>query len=252
LPGIESWYDLGNKSKTRHTGVDKVKQVAEHVNLITRYIPYIQTNFVMGLDGDMGPEPFELTKMFIDLAPSAFPAYSLLSAFGRAAPMNLDYQRAGRVLPFPFHFLNNNHAMNVVPKHYSWPEFYDGLVDVTSYSFSWRAIGRRFAATRTTLPKWMNVMRAVSSEGFGRIKYHTTMRGLLDTDKSVRGFMEGTTTELPKFYHDRIRTELGSLYDQLPPGAIMHDPNAYLKTSGEAAPVALRPGMRTERPVRTA
>jgi hypothetical protein len=32
----------------------------------------------------------------------------------------------------------------------------------------------------------------------------------------------------------------------------MHDPNAYLKTSGEAAPIALRPGMRTARPVRTA
>lgn len=252
LPGIESWYDLGNKSKTRRTGLDKVKQVAEHVNLITRYIPYIQTNFVLGLDGDMGTEPFELTKQFIDLAPGAFPAYSLLSAFGRAAPMNLDYQRAGRVLPFPFHFLNNNHAMNVVPKHYSWSEFYDGLVDVTRYSFSWRAIGRRFAATRTTIPKWMNVMRAVSSEGFGRIQYHTTVRRLLDTDKSVRAFMEGATTELPKFYHDRIRKELGPLYAHLPPGAIMHDPNAYLKTSGELPRVALRPGMRTERATHTA
>ena len=54
LPGIESWYDLGNKSKTRRTGMDKVEQVSEHVNLILRYIPYIQTNFVLGLDGDQG------------------------------------------------------------------------------------------------------------------------------------------------------------------------------------------------------
>jgi hypothetical protein len=74
------------KSKTRRTGMDKVTQVAEHVNLILRYIPYIQTNFVLGLDGDQGSEPFELTKKFLDLAPGAFPAYSLLSAFGRAAP----------------------------------------------------------------------------------------------------------------------------------------------------------------------
>ncbi len=73
LPGIESWYDLGNKSKTRRTGMDKVKQVADHVNMILRYIPYIQTNFVLGLDGDMGPEPFELTKTFIDLAPGRSP-----------------------------------------------------------------------------------------------------------------------------------------------------------------------------------
>ena len=90
LPGIESWYDLGNKSKTRRTGQDKVKQVSEHVNMILRYIPYVQTNFVLGLDCDKGPEPFELTKQFLDLSPGAFPAYSLLSAFGQAAPLNLE------------------------------------------------------------------------------------------------------------------------------------------------------------------
>ncbi len=234
LPGIESWYDLGNKSKTRRTGMDKVKQVSEHINLIQRYIPYIQTNFVLGLDSDMGPEPFELTKKFIDLSPGAFPAYSLLSAFGRAAPMNLDYQRAGRVLPFPFHFLNNNHAMNVRPKNYSWTEFYDRLVDVTSYSFSWRAIGRRFGATPRGIPRWMNVMRAISSEGFGRIRYHTTMRRLLDTDPAVRAFMNGETDRLPDFYRNRIRDELGPLYAYLPEGALMHDPNAYLKASTES------------------
>ena len=243
LPGIESWYDLGNKSKTRQKGMDKVRLVADHVNMILRYIPYIQTNFVLGLDGDMGPEPFELTKTFIDLAPGAFPAYSLLSAFGRAAPSNLDYQRADRVLPFPFHFLNNNHAMNVRPKNYSWTEFYDGLIDVTSYSFSWRAIARRIPATATAIPKWMNFVRAVSSEGFGRIKYHTTIRRLLDTDASVRAYFEGETTELPEFYLNRVRQELGPMFDHLPAGALYHDQNAYLGTVIEEpamAPVPLR------------
>jgi hypothetical protein len=237
LPGIESWYDLGNKSKTSRTGMDKVKQVSDHVNMILRYIPYIQTNFVVGMDGDSGDEPFELTKKFIDLSPGAFPAYSLLSAFGRAAPMNLDYQKAGRLLPFPFHFLNNNHAMNVKPLNYSWTKFYDHVVDVTRYSFSWKAIARRIPATPTTIPKWMNVMRAISSEGFGRIKYHTTIRKLLDTDKSVRAYMDGETTVLPEFYHNRIRTELGSLYQWLPEGGLNHDPNAYLKSTTEATPL---------------
>ena len=243
LPGIESWYDLGNKSKTRQKGMDKVKQVADHVNMILRYIPYIQTNFVLGLDGDMGPEPFELTKTFIDLSPGAFPAYSLLSAFGRAAPMNLDYQRAGRVLPFPFHFLNNNHAMNVRPKNYKWGEFYDGLIDVTSYSFSWRAIARRIPATPTAIPKWMNVVRAMSSEGWGRIDSHTKIRKLIDTDRSVRAYLDGETTVLPEFYHNRIRHDLGPMYQYLPEGAIYHDPTAYLSSVAEEpalAPVALR------------
>lgn len=244
LPGIESWYDMGNKSKTRHSGLDKVKQVAEHVNMILRYVPYIQTNFVLGLDSDMGDEPFELTKQFLDLSPGAFPAFSLLSAFGRAAPLNLELQRAGRVLPFPFHFLNNNHAMNVRPLNYDWPTMYDHVVDVTRYAFSWKAIMRRIPATRTMIPKWMNVIRSISSEGFGRIAYHTMMRGLLDTDPAVRGFMEGETTELPEFYSNRIKTELGSLYQHLPEGGLMHDQNAYLHS--EAAEVAA--GMIAIRP----
>ena len=242
LPGIESWYDLGNKSKTgKMTGMDKVRQVADHVNLILRYIPYIQTNFVLGLDVDEGPEPFELTKRFLDLAPGAFPGYSLLSAFGQAAPLNLEYQRANRVIPFPFHFLNNNHAMNVKPKNYAWPDFYDRVIDLTRYTFSWRAIYRRYRAIEETIPKWMNVVRAISSEGFGRIEYFTNLRRLLDTDRQLRSYFEQETTELPQFYIDRMRKELGAMWQWLPEGALHHDPNAYLNSQKAAAatPVSL-------------
>jgi hypothetical protein len=235
LPGIESWYDLGNKAKTKRTGIDKVRQVADHVNMILRYIPYIQTNFVLGLDGDEGPEPFELTRTFIDLAPGAFPGYSMLTAYGRAAPMNLEYQRAGRVLPFPFHFLNNCHAMNVRPKNYSLTTFYDHLIALTDYSFSWRAIARRVPATRTIIPKWMNVLRATSSEGFGRLRYHRTIRRLLDTDRWVRAFMEGESEVLPEFFAARIRRDLGPAYQFLPEGALVHDQNAYLHATAATA-----------------
>src|SRR5205807_2162729 len=114
----------------------------------------------LGLDSDAGPEPFELTKRFVDRTPGAFPGYSLLSAFGRAAPLNLEYQRTGRVLPFPFHFLDNNHAMNVKPKNYAWRDFYDHVIGLTRYTFSGRAIVRRFRATNAAIPRWMNVVRA--------------------------------------------------------------------------------------------
>jgi hypothetical protein len=233
LPGIESWFDLGNKSKTgRHRGMDKVRQVSEHVNTIMRYIPYVQANFVLGLDVDEGDEPFELTKRFLDLAPGAFPGYSLLSAFGQAAPLNLEYQRAGRVLPFPFHFLNNNHAMNVRPKNYDWRTFYDHVIDLSRYTFSWRAIARRFVAVRERIPRWMNVVRAVSSEGFGRIRYYSLVRRLLDTDRPVRQFFEGETRTIPRFYVDRVRQDLGVLWRLLPQGALEHDHTAYLRKQG--------------------
>ena len=228
LPGIESWYDLGNKSKTgRAKGIDKVEQVSDHVNTILRYIPYVQTNFVLGLDGEAGAEPFELTKRFVDRAPGAFPGYSLLSAFGRAAPLNLEYQRANRVLPFPFHFLDNNHAMNVRPENYSWPDFYDHVIDVTKYSFSARAILARLRGTSTVIPKWMNVVRAMSSEGFGRIRYYGEVRRRLDADPQLRRYFEQETTELPDFYREQIRKDLGPLWQWLPEGALSHDQNAY-------------------------
>jgi hypothetical protein len=102
LPGIESWYSYGNKSKMgRSTGLEKVIQASKHINMILEYIPYVQVNFVLGLDVDQGSEPFELTKQFLDRSPGAFPGFSLFTAFGRAAPLNLELQRDGRVLPFP-------------------------------------------------------------------------------------------------------------------------------------------------------
>ncbi|MFQ5651514.1 MAG: B12-binding domain-containing radical SAM protein [bacterium] len=235
LPGIESWYDLGNKSKTgNRAGMDKVRQVSEHVNLIMTYIPYVQANFVLGLDTDQGTEPFELTKRFLDLAPAAFPAYSQLSAFGRAAPLNLEYQKTDRVLPFPFHFLNNNHAMNVRPRNYEWPEFYDNLIDLTEYTFSWRAIYRRFTTMKVAIPRWMNFVRAVSSEGFGRLRYYKEIRRRLDRDPQFRPYFEQETTDLPQFYVDRIKNDLGPLWEWLPEGALTHDPTEYLKSETAA------------------
>ncbi|RMD94811.1 MAG: radical SAM protein, partial [Calditrichaeota bacterium] len=136
MPGIESWFDMGNKSKTgKKMGIEKVKQVADHINMILSYIPYLQANLVFGLDNDEGPDPFELTKLFVDLAPGAYPAYTLLSAFGQAAPLNLEYQRENRIIPIPFHFLNTQHAMNVRPKNYEWVEFFEYLCDLTSHTF---------------------------------------------------------------------------------------------------------------------
>ena len=245
LPGIESWYDLGNKSRTgKMQGLNKVDAVAEHVNMILRYVPYVQTNFVLGLDVDEGPEPFELTKRFIDKAPGAFPGFSLLSAFGRAAPLNLEYQRSNRVLPFPFPFLDNNHAMNVKPRNYSWNDFYDHVIDLTKYTFSWPSIYKRFKAGSAALSRWMNVVRAVSSEGFGRIEHFQELRGRLDRDRQVQAYLARDTSELPSFYLNKVREDMGAFWQWLPEGALNHDQNAYLNSEPEAALIR-EPSIRT-------
>ncbi len=230
LPGIETWYDLGNKSKaTRTKGMERVKQVADQANMIMQYVPYLQTNFVFGLDSDFGSEPFELTKKFIDLSPGSFPGYSLLSAFGEAAPLNLRYQEDQRVLPFPFHFLNNHLAMNVKPKNYDWVAFYDQIIGITEYSFSWKAIYKRVMANSKSTAKWLNFVRAITHEGSGRIKYFKKVRENLKNDPSFRDYFEGESTQLPEFYLDIIKKDLGYMWKWLPDGAIYHDHHAYLK-----------------------
>jgi hypothetical protein len=243
LPGVESWYDLGNKSRSAHLGAEaKMNQVSEQVNMILRDVPYIQTNFVLGLDSDSGDEPFELTKRFVDQSPGAFPGYSLLTSFGEAAPLNLEYQREGRVIPFPFHFLNNHLAMNLKPKNYEWVDFYDKVIDLTEYTFSKKAIYRRFKASPSFTAKWMNFMRAVSSEGHGRLRFYKMVRKNLVEDRAFRSYFESETKELPQFYKNIIQKDLGVWWQWLPKGALEHNPNAYLNKSLHQPKAKAMPG----------
>jgi hypothetical protein len=213
-------------------GLDKVREVSEHVNVILRYVPYVQTSFLFGLDIDEGPEPFELTKRFVALTPGAYPSFQFLTAFGRAAPLNLDLQRANRVLSIPFHVLDNTHATNVRPKNYTWLEFYDLVIDLATRSLLGGAMWRRFGAgSGAQGARWLNLLRSLSSGGLGWIRHSRLIRRRIASDRQVRGYFEQETTEVPRFYEDEVRMALGRLWDWLPAGAMKHDPNAYLKAS---------------------
>lgn len=228
LPGIESWFDLGNKSKTGSMmGMEKVRKISDEVNTILRYIPYVQANFVFGLDTDEGTEPFELTKRFVDMTPGVYPAYNIVTAYGRAAALNLDYQRANRVIPIPFHFMNNL-CTNVRPSNYSWTEFYIYMIDLNDHAFSWKSIVNRCRVNKEPIPRWTNVVRGIEAR-VGKMKMHREMIRQFDTNPKFRAYFEQETTELPEFYVSRIRNDLGPLWEWLPEGALHYDPNAYLK-----------------------
>jgi hypothetical protein len=225
LPGIESWYDYGNKSKTsRVSGMERVEQVADHVNRVLARIPFVQTNFILGLDCDAGAEPFELTKSFLDLTPGAYPAFSLFTCYGRASPLNLELQRAGRVNAMPFHFLDSNHGMNIKPAHYGWGDFYDLVADLTRYALGTRGAWRRFRANEGVTARLFNLFRGATT---GRPKYQAAMARMIRTDPAMRAFLDGETRAIPAFFEARIRADLGPLWDALPPGSLDHDPNAY-------------------------
>jgi hypothetical protein len=228
LPGIESWYSTGNKTKTiKILGLEKVKQISEQINIIQKYIPYIQTNFVFGLDCDYGDEPFELTKEFLIRSPGAFPAYSLITCFGDAAPINHGLQQQGRVLPIPFHFLNTHRACNVLPLNYEVVEFYEKFLDLLEFTFSAKMTLKRFLAVADTQTKFLNLVRAISSEGLGKIKYYKMLIHRLKNDKSVYQYFSQGGSEVPEFLVKKIKDDLGIFWTHLPKNALIHNPNTY-------------------------
>ena len=94
--------------------------------------------------------------------------------------------------------------MNVKPRNYDWVSFYDKVIDLTEYTFSVKAIYRRFRDSAGSTSKWMNLMRAISSEGYGRLRFYRQIRENLVHNKSFRSYFEGETTELPVLYKNII------------------------------------------------
>jgi hypothetical protein len=131
------------------------------------------------------------------------------------------------VLPFPFHFLDSK-TMNVRPKNYTWPEFYNHVIELEKHTFSPKAIANRLMANNGAVPRWLNFVRGISTEGLGRIRFHQEVLHRLLTDIEVRKYFEQETTVLPRYYRDQIRKDLGALSSWLPESSFDHDPHAYL------------------------
>lgn len=222
LPGIESWFDFNQKStQSKGFGRDKVREVADQVALVARYIQYVQVNFIFGLDSDMGPLPFELTKSFVDLVPEIYPNYQIITAYGNSTPLNQQYQNEERVIDIPFTFLDCHLVSNIRLKNYTPTEFYDCLIDLVKYSFSARLMWKRFKANHYILARWMNLLHSVSYEKYVT-KTHVAIRDRYATDREFQAFYSGETTKPPSFYVHRVKAGMGSFYEYLPPKVLKY------------------------------
>lgn len=235
FPGVESWFDYNNKAKQKKTdtGLEKVRRVADHCNLIMQYVPYLQTNFIFGWDSDEGAEPFELTKRFLDLAPGVYPKYSLLTAFGASAPLSRQYIREGRLLDLPFQFLDGYSGINVKTRNYTHAELFDHMADLMQYTVSPGLVWRRFKANGSAMARYGNLLRAHSKErnagaGQGMVDHYREMHQRLTSDPEFISFFGGETSKPPAYYVDRVQDALGPLSEHLPEKVL-----AYLR-SGEA------------------
>jgi hypothetical protein len=121
----------------------------------------------------------------------------------------------------------------VRPLNYSWDSFYANVEHLAGYIQAPARLAKRFVANRGWPTRLLNLVRTTSSQ---RAQFQGKMRRLLIEDQDLRAFLDGRSTELPGFYRKRLQRQLGALWEALPDGALMHDPNAYLKrTEGRHA-----------------
>jgi hypothetical protein len=217
--GIESWFAFNGKARQGdRVGHDKVRSVAAHVDLVTRYVPYVQANFVWGLDQDAGPAPFELTKRFIDLAPAAFPSHSLYTAYGDSAPQSRALALEGRVLEVPFHCQDTSSIHNVRLRHYGAADFYALMADVVRHSYARGAAFARFAASAHSLAspgRWMGLVRSLTEAW--RIGHFARLATRFAREVEFQAFAAGDGAPAPASLRDRVRADLGAFYEELPP-----------------------------------
>ena len=230
MPGIESWFDCGAKSKTGSaTGLEKVKQVAEQMNMIHRYIPQVHANLIFGRDCDEGTDPFTLTKRFIDLAPAIYPSYALFNIYGQSTIENQKYEIDDRIIPFPFHLMFSVQNMNVIPKHYSWEEINKNFIDLLKYSFSNTAIYNRFKANTMTSARWTTLLLSLTIGGKGKIRDLTSRFEELRRKPDFQSFVKKETNNIPAFMMQKVKKDLGPLWHWLPDKTLKYNTNVISK-----------------------
>ncbi|HEU5475307.1 MAG TPA: radical SAM protein [Actinophytocola sp.] len=214
-PGVESWTDYSNKAGVgRRGGLDKVDRVATHFAQLAENVPYLQANFIFGLDTDQGDEPVELTKAFMDRAPFAWPTINIPVPFG-GTPLHDELAANGRILTtMPFSFYYAPYLVTTI-KHYDPVTYYDKLVDLYAHAASPAMLRRRL---RTTSHRAIGYVHRARTASFrSDVARFRQILGMLRSDPNFLAFHEGRSTALPEYYRHTGERMLGRYAELLSP-----------------------------------
>jgi len=128
----------------------------------------------------------------------------------------LKYDTEDRIIPFPFHMMHGLNNLNVLPANYSWEEFYTHLIDLMKYSFSARAMYRRFKHNPMTTAKWLTLFLSFSVGASGKIGHVSTLLKDLQNKADFRSFMMKETDRVPDFMIEKVKKDLGPMWEWLP------------------------------------
>lgn len=213
-PGIESWTEYNNKAGVgRVSGRDKLVRVVQEIQEIHEYVPFIQANFIMGLDSDSGNEPFELTREFMLRTPFLYPNFSIPMAF-HGTPLYDEVRRERRLLktmPFSFYAMP---YLTIVLKHYDPVTFFERMAELFALLVSNRMFRLRLAADSPWFAKFVNSLRIHElSEVLSNLR---EILKQLQRDPQMVKFHLGVTTAVPDFYLRRYNEQLGRYAEMMP------------------------------------
>ncbi len=182
-----------------------------HFTQLAENVPYLQANFMSGLDTDQGTEPVELTKLFMDRTPFVWPTINIPVPFG-GTPLHDDLMSSGRILgAMPFTFYYAPYLVTTL-KHYDPITYYEKLAELYEYASSPEMLRRRLRTTSRRVIGYVHRARTASFRA-DIASFHRIL-GMLRSDPDFLAFHEGRTATLPAFYRhagDRMLGDYGEL-----------------------------------------
>jgi hypothetical protein len=194
-------------------GHEKLKQVVEQFHTLHEYVPYLQANFIFGLDTDAGDEPFELTKEFVRRTPFVWTYMNIPFAFG-GTPLYNDFLREDRILkqmPFTFYILP---YLTLILKSYDPITYFQKMIDLYSLVTSDELLQTRFANSEHPFAKYTHYMRTTFTRPI--LRGLQTILKHLQTDKQFLAFHTGESHALPGFYVREYTRQLGKYAELMP------------------------------------
>ena len=206
-PGIESWTDYSNKAGVgRRGGVEKVDLVVEHFHRLAAYVPYLQANFLFGLDTDAGDEPADLTRLFMDRAPFVWPAINIPVPFG-GTPLHDRLVADDRILrAMPLSFYLQPYLVTTL-RHYDPAGYYERLIGLLAHASSPAMLRRRLQSASLRRIRLIHRVRTAGIRS--SLGAYRRIHRMLVTDSRFRAFHEGRGGVLPDFYHHQYERMLG-------------------------------------------
>jgi hypothetical protein len=214
LPGIENWSNYGAKmGLARASPTERVEAAATRFNEMLRLIPFVQANFVLGVDPEGEEENAALTRDFLRRVPGVWPNLSLIMAWGRLSPLSRELAAEGQILDVPFPLTDQKVCWNVVT---DGRPVLEAAISILEHATTPSAVARRFAATRGVRSRMVHLLRTWGGENRSFIRWYSQMLSWLERDPAFQSFFEGTSEVVPAQLRELALKRMGAFADIMP------------------------------------